>query len=82
MTQRLAAWGLLDQLIYFAPATEPDTLRAEVEAIRNDRLLFRGTRSDTARAQRPHRTAARRAEWPENAVQYLVRRQNGGTTSQ
>jgi len=41
MTPRLAAWELLDQLINFAPAAEPDTLRAEVEAIRNDRLLFR-----------------------------------------
>lgn len=41
MTQRLSAWELLDQLISFAPATEPDTLRAETEAIRNDRLLFR-----------------------------------------
>jgi hypothetical protein len=41
MTQRLAAWELLDQLISFAPATEPDALRAETQAIRNDRLLYR-----------------------------------------
>lgn len=42
LRQRLPAWELLDQLIAFAPSdTELDTLRAETEAIRNDRLLYR-----------------------------------------
>ena len=42
LRQRLPSWELLDQLIGFAPAgSELDALRAETEAIRNDRLLYR-----------------------------------------
>lgn len=41
LRQRLPAWELLKQLIDFAPAaSRMDALRAEVEAIRNDRLLY------------------------------------------
>ncbi|MGI9159499.1 MAG: BREX system P-loop protein BrxC, partial [Saprospiraceae bacterium] len=42
LRQRLPAWELLQQLIEFAPAdNRMDSLRAEVDAIRNDRLLYR-----------------------------------------
>lgn len=41
LRQRLPAWELLDHLIGFAPSgNESDTLRAETEAIRTDRLLY------------------------------------------